>query len=124
MSTSCTIAMQNANGTISAIYVHWDGYPDGVGQTLLDSYNTAERIAELVSLGNVSSLGNTIASTRFYARDMGRTEQSAKIYTCNPANVNWGQGDYNYIWLDNSWKIWDNFTDDAQGDLLPLSDFV
>lgn len=37
-----------------SVYCHWDGYPSGVGRTLLDYYNDESRVKSLVSLGDLS----------------------------------------------------------------------
>ena len=44
------------------IYCHWDGYPEGVGAKLLQSYNTYETILNLVLLGDCSSIVNDVIS--------------------------------------------------------------
>lgn len=36
MSTRSAIGKLNENGTVDGVYCHFDGYPDGVGQTLMD----------------------------------------------------------------------------------------
>lgn len=58
MSTRSAIGVQ-INGKIHAVYVHWDGYPSGVGKTLVENYG--QREAEyLVEGGDISSLGKTV----------------------------------------------------------------
>ena len=57
MSTRSGIALKLDNGTYIWNYIHWDGYPAGVGHTLLDNYPTRERVEKLLDLGNLSSLG-------------------------------------------------------------------
>jgi len=47
-----------------SIYVHWDGYLEGVGVTLLENYGRV-RASELIACGNVSSLHATIPETHF-----------------------------------------------------------
>jgi hypothetical protein len=57
MSTRSSIAvLQERDGSVISIYCHWDGYLSGVGETLLNHYNTYERANELVALGALSSL--------------------------------------------------------------------
>lgn len=56
MSTRSTIAIVRKDGTRTAIYCHWDGYIEGVGTTLQLAYNTAEKVEELLKLGNLSQL--------------------------------------------------------------------
>lgn len=66
MSTRCRIGIKNEDGTIRSIYCHFDGYPDGVGQTLLDSYMDVERINKLLDLGDISCLGSEPVSDSKY----------------------------------------------------------
>lgn len=56
MSTNSTIKIQRKDGTETSIYCHWDGYIEGVGVTLQLAYNTAEKVEELLKLGDLSSL--------------------------------------------------------------------
>jgi len=60
MGTRSTIARENADGTITAIYCHWDGYPTGVGSTLLEFYDDPAKVDALLALGALSVLGDTI----------------------------------------------------------------
>lgn len=60
MSTRSVIAFEQTDGKVTAVYCHWDGYPEGVGRTLLESFVNVEEIARLVSLGSLSSLGARI----------------------------------------------------------------
>jgi hypothetical protein len=45
---------------VESIYCHFDGYPEGVGQTLLDHWTNEAKINELLSLGDLSALGDVI----------------------------------------------------------------
>lgn len=60
MATRSKIGVQQPDGTIHSIYCHWDGYPDGVGKTLLNYYNTPTAREQLIALGDLSSLGSKI----------------------------------------------------------------
>ena len=57
MSTRCRIGIQNKNGTITSIYCHFDGYIDWVGKILVDNYKDEGKVKQLMSLGDISSLG-------------------------------------------------------------------
>lgn len=61
MSTRCVIAMKNPDQTVSGVYCHFDGYPDGVGKCLLDHYQDEEKVKALLALGSLSSLGERVA---------------------------------------------------------------
>jgi len=55
MGTRSRIGVMHGN-VIKSIYVHWDGYVEGVGSILQAHYDSA-RANQLVSLGDMSSLG-------------------------------------------------------------------
>lgn len=63
MSTHCYIAKENSDGTCKSIYIHFDGYPEGVGEKLLNHYNTPEAVEALLEIGDINSLKNTIEET-------------------------------------------------------------
>ena len=102
MATRSTIGIENEDGTIDAIYCHWDGYLEGVGKILKESYNSEQKIRELLSYGNVSSLDDNVKSTIFYERDRQETDQkSTKIETQNQRK-NFNE-EYNYVWIKGEW---------------------
>lgn len=63
MSTRSVIAVKEKDGTITAIYCHYDGYVEGVGKTLYQHYKDPEAAHELIGLGNISSLGEMLNPT-------------------------------------------------------------
>ena len=56
MGTRSIIAKRDGDA-VRAIYCHWDGYPSGVGATLLEHYQDPEKIDRLLTLGDISGLG-------------------------------------------------------------------
>lgn len=71
MSTRSSIAIKNKDGSISAVYCHWDGYLENNGILLFEYYNTEEKVRELLSFGDISSLAVSIEKCEFYHRDRG-----------------------------------------------------
>ena len=59
MSTNAAIGMTMPDGTIKAVYLHWDGYisDDGAGETLAEHYKDRAKVEKLIALGFLSSLG-------------------------------------------------------------------
>lgn len=57
MTTHATIAIHNDDDTYTAIYLHMDGYPEAAGKTLDAHYNDEATIRRLMSLGDLSTLG-------------------------------------------------------------------
>jgi hypothetical protein len=95
MGTRSTISIQNEDGTVTGIYVHWDGYLSNNGRILQEFYTTEAQVRELIALGDLSSLGanigerhdfnaadtaTTLAETRCtaYGRDRGETGIEAR----------------------------------------------
>ena len=60
MSTSSMIAQDLGNGTVRAIYCHWDGYREETGRILQDHYTSAGKVAALMDLGSLSTLQREI----------------------------------------------------------------
>ena len=60
MATRSSITIKNVDGTRRSIYCHWNGYPDGVGRILKESYNTTKKVNALINLGDISSLAPSI----------------------------------------------------------------
>jgi hypothetical protein len=93
MSTRSNIGYYMQNGRIRFIYVHWDGYPEGVGAILYDHYRDWAKVKELIDLGDISSLGPEIGEkhdfnapydekypgTTFYGRDRGDKDVAARV---------------------------------------------
>ena len=55
MSTNARIGLLQEDLTVKSVYHHWDGYPEWLGVTLKEQYNTREKIAKLIDGGNMSS---------------------------------------------------------------------
>ena len=54
MATRSRIGLQLADGNILSVYHHWDGYPQWLGVTLNEKFNTRENVAELIDGGDIS----------------------------------------------------------------------
>lgn len=62
---------KKSQGGITGVYCHFDGYPEGVGDTLQRHYTDPAAVDALLALGSLSSLGLDIVQTVAYARDRG-----------------------------------------------------
>ena len=95
MATRSNIAVRKeAGGKFLQVYCHWDGHFDTNGRLLLTHYNSHEKALELVSLGDMSSLGERAVldgehsfekaddkTTVYYGRDRGEknTEPEMRV---------------------------------------------
>ena len=111
MSTRCGIGILNTDNSVESIYCHYDGYPEGVGATLKHSYTNESKIAELIELGDISILDNTIEDTVAYHRDRGESRNNTKAnhyesegQYYEEATDDYG-ADYLYLFKDGRWFI-------------------
>jgi len=113
MSTRSNIAIQKPDGTILSIYVHSDGYPDGVGQMLIDNYPTYGSSLRLFEHGDCSSLGSTLEECSFYGRDWQRELDPATVHKNYDKFKTFYSGDvfieFVYLFRDGQWKVSDNY---------------
>ena len=64
MSTNSLVAILEKDNTVTSSYVHYDGYTTGVGELLLENYNSEKLARELATtLGYASSLSETVAKS-------------------------------------------------------------
>ena len=80
MSTRGAIGMRQPDGSVRAVYVYHDAYVAGVGAILGGWYETPELVKGLLDLGDLSSLGTTLADTVAYHRDRGEDMRTARNY--------------------------------------------
>lgn len=121
MATRSTIAVQHADGTVSQTYCHWDGYPSHNGKLLLENYVTLEKIEQLVSFGDMSSLAEKCIPdpafphdfdhkqeyvTVYYGRDRGETGTQPKVFKdFEDYKKNFVGEEYDYIFTDGMWLV-------------------
>ena len=111
MATRSFIATKNFDDSITGIYCHSDGYPEWVGRILATHYTDSATIDELIKLGSISSLGNTLTETVVYHRDRGEEYEGCAQYENEStmlANA-WNDLDaeYAYVWNGSSWGTYD-----------------
>ena len=90
-----------------AVYVHWDGYLEGVGAEL-QSYTTQEEVEKLISHGDRSSLDGP------YYKDRGETgwtvepeDYASFDEFYEAADGSWAE--YYYVFRDGVWYCGDTY---------------
>ena len=74
MSTNSLVAYLNEDGSVVSSYVHYDGYATGVGEMLLEHYNSDKLARDLAwCLGYASSLKETISESH---EDRANTDEA------------------------------------------------
>lgn len=107
MGTRSGIAIEIEPGKVINAYIHWDGYPEGVGATLAENYTRREEAESLIAKGDMSTLGATEADTAFYTL---RGNLNAREPFESPEAFFVGfQSDtqYRYLWTEDGWRCYD-----------------
>jgi len=130
MSTRSRIAIKLEDKILS-IYCHFDGYPEGVGNTLKEHYQDPSKIQRLMNLGDLSILRPEIGEKQdfndyasqnrewclAYGRDRGEKDTEANTwYTANALVANVKKSDQEFLYLyDDGWKYLDIHQDQKSG---------
>lgn len=142
MGTRSRIAVMHGNNAKS-IYCHWDGYLEHNG-FILQSFYDSVKANELVSLGDLSSLGANIGEkhdfderldvdeykdTRctFYGRDRGETGTEFKTDTTFDSFIERVEGccaEWYYVMRDGVWYVGNVYSSDERfyKQLVPLAE--
>ena len=118
MATRGTIAVQNADNTVSVVYSHWDNYLESNGVILQKHWNTAILAAQLIDGVDIISLAETFEDTEFYTDLPSRcdTYASFKDYY-NKLEAE----EYNYVFFDSQWHV---MCEETKWEIVPLSQLL
>jgi len=121
MATRSYIGTLKEDKTVFFVYCHFDSYPTGVGRILREYYDGPERVARLLSFGNISSLATLIEDTVFYGRDRQEKNQEQTQATYDeylPSAGSEDSGvDYKYLFDEYS-EEWSCYN--MRGDLIEI----
>lgn len=107
MSTRSLIIDQT---TDTGIYCHFDGYPDDQFPILTNFYNDQDKVNELLALGHLSSLSETIQETVAYHRDRGEDLNYFKNgYRLRKSIAKKICAEFIYVWNGSNWT-WATWT--------------
>jgi len=110
MSTHASIAIVNADGSVDAVYCHFDGYLEGVGQDLVAHCKTELGARTLIDGGDMKSLDDGVpaaykANGESWDDIKPRHYADLTEYGENVENDT-GGSNLNYLWTDDGWKVW------------------
>lgn len=124
MSTRAAVGIQHPDGSIQAIYVHSDGYLDGVGKALAQHYTEPAKVEQLVKLGDLSSLGAEIGEKHdfnthwetleprdwclAFGRDRGEKGTEAHSFASIEELREWAAqvwAEYIYLFTADGWQV-------------------
>ena len=89
------------------IYHHWDGYPEGVGDTLVNKFNTYEDALNLMLYGDESSINGEETIEPYLLRGAGykKAEDTPPMLVAkipmDLGNTHWAE--YVYLFKNGEW---------------------
>lgn len=115
MSIRSYIGILTDDEKVKYVYCHFDGYIGYNGKILLENYKNKEIVNELIELGDLSNIAETIDDPYTYAyhRNRGEEYEGVKPKYFNSENEYWGHHDvfieYKYLFniKTNEWWVQD-----------------
>jgi len=105
MSTRSNIILWDPDSKkYKSVYCHSDGYLSYNGRILCEYYDTYEKVAELIDLGDLSYLAETPDQTRSYHRWRG---EDKNIRVSNNLSGHFTE-EYGYLFKDGAWTYTDH----------------
>lgn len=130
MSTHSFIGIESEPGKITGVYCHYDGYLEGVGDTLKNHYTNPDKIHELIGLGSLSILREEIGEKQdFSDREKSRTNQWTLAYHRDRGeelvieefdDMYSIDGNYVYLYVYTNTGFWMYKVNSASSPWLPL----
>jgi hypothetical protein len=109
MATRGRVGLELTDGSIISIYCHFDNSPSFNGVKLVEHFNSYEKVAELIDLGDISCLWTNAGWNNETLPETGPLPYSARGEDCPPrldANLNEYLADgeeYAYIFRNGEW---------------------
>lgn len=111
MSTRSFIGMVDEEShSYKAVLCQYDGFPDHHYPILSQYYNTTEKVRELIEMGNIRMLSETLDDSVFYQRDLQEYHDPRKhgfmefaSYDELNTKARESFSDYFYYWDGDKW---------------------
>ena len=126
--TRWNVGIEEPNGKVTAVYGHYDGYPQWVGKILKSSYSNSSKVKLLIKLGKhgISTLDKSMkggkdhsfdnpkkGETVFYGRDRGeKHNMTSKYKSVDEFGEDFQKSsgaEYGYVWSvkNKKWTMFD-----------------
>lgn len=107
MGTRSVIGVENDDGTVTYIYVHFDGYVEYIGTVLITHYSTIERVQKLMMIGSCHSIG-----LDGVPKPIGDFCKKAKTISSFIHDNEYKHIEYYYLFVNNEKRQWTVYTAD------------
>lgn len=106
MGTHAMIGIWNSeDGSVEATYVHYDGYVDGVGNTLIHFFNTQESASAVANVGYLSSLSADLETSIEQSVHQEPTVPYESVEQFMKNGYDYAGAEYLYLWDGEAWFV-------------------
>ena len=109
MATRSFIGKINKDSSITAVYCHFDGYPEHNGKILTENYVTENQVDSLLAGGDMSSLSPALNECAFY-KGRGEDQTESRTYPTFELFFRAGRNswtEYFYVFNYDFWSCYD-----------------
>ena len=109
MSTNSNFGILNSDGTVRACWIHYEGYPMGVGAGLLKDFKTPEAIHARLDKGNSGTLYEGFFNGVFGGEYHYLSAHAAKVFESKDEYLTtkvYDQTYYQYLYEDGKWNVY------------------
>lgn len=105
MATRSRIAVELNDGTVKSVYCHWDGYPDGVGQDLLNrNFNSTSEVEDFIDEGSRSTVHESYYEK--YGESRGEELEEPDVHKSVDDYYSGDIEEYGYLFTkDGEWHV-------------------
>ena len=130
MATRGRIGIQLTDGSILSVYCHYDNYPEFNGVKLVENFNSYEKAAELIDLGDISCLWTNVGWNNETLPVTGPLPYSSRGEECPPRldknldeYLDCSRGEeYHYLYTQNGkWVCYDLHGDSPKMVNIPVT---
>ncbi len=117
MSTSAAIGMKMADGSVQAVWLTSEAYPDYAGAVLCYCYKTTERVEALLALGDLNQISGRLDFCNIFPEGNEQpirfvtVERFQRFAKCSLS------ADYLYLFDNGKWSFFDLYDDPKWVDL-------
>jgi hypothetical protein len=105
--------LDDSNNEFVGTYNHYDGYPDGLGKTLLKFFNSKDAASKLARTGYISSIDPDSGEidSKYKEKPYYKLIDTDEAFTAGMMigdAVDYFGGDYGYVWVGDQWLTLEN----------------
>jgi|TARA_R110000764_G_scaffold136088_2_gene224016 hypothetical protein len=100
--------LDDSSNEFVGTYNHYDGYPEGLGKTLVKFFNSKDAASKLARTGYISSIDpdNGEIDSKYKEKPYYKLIDTDEAFTAGMMigdAVDYFGGDYGYIWVEDQW---------------------